>query len=377
MKDPRIQKLAHMLVTHSIKAKKGEKVLIQNNNVQPELIKALIREIYAVGAYPFVSLKDISVERELMLGATEEQLKIRADIEAHEMELMDCFIGFRSMQNLYAQCDVPAEKMAMYDKLYYEPVHMQRRLHHTRWVVLRYPTAAMAQLSEMSEEAFEDFFFDVCCLDYSKMSKAMDALVALMEKTDKVRIVAPATTTCAGTDINFSIKGLPAIKCDGSCNIPDGEVYTAPVKNSVNGRISYNTHSLEGGFLYDNISFEFKDGKIVKATANDTERINHVLDTDEGARYIGEFAIGVNPYILYPMKETLFDEKIAGSIHFTPGNSYDDCDNGNHSAVHWDLVLIQRPEFGGGEIYFDDVLIRKDGLFVHPDLKGLNPDNLK
>lgn len=377
MKDPRIQKLAHLLVNHSLKVQKGEKVLIQNNNVQAELVKALVKEIYAVEAYPFVSLKDLTIERELMFGATEEQLKIRADIEGHEMAQMDCFIGFRAINNLYAQCDVPAEKMAMYDKFYYEPVHMQRRLHHTRWVVLRYPTSAMAQLSEMSEEAFEDFFFEVCCLDYSKMSKAMDNLVALMEKTDKVRIFSEATSTNKGTDFTFSIKGMNAVKCDGSANIPDGEVYTAPVKNSVNGRISYNTHSLEGGFLYDNISFVFKDGKIIEATANDSDRINTVLNTDEGARYIGEFAIGVNPFILYPMKETLFDEKIAGSIHFTPGNSYDDCDNGNKSAIHWDLVLIQRPEFGGGEIYFDDVLIRKDGIFVHPDLLCLNPENLK
>ena len=116
----------------------------------------------------------------------------------------------------------------------------------------------------------------------------------------------------------------------------------------------------------------FKDGKIVEAYANDTQRINKVLDTDDGARYVGEFAIGVNPYILEPMKETLFDEKIAGSIHFTPGNAYTDCDNGNRSAIHWDLVLIQRAEYGGGEIWFDDVLIRKDGKFILPELEPLN-----
>ena len=377
MKDPRIEKLAQNIVNHSIKVKAGDRVLIQNNNVTPDFIKALVRATYKAGGLPFVSLKDVFIERELMLGATEEQMKIRAEIELAEMKQMNCFVGFRAMQNLYEQSDVPAEKNALYQKLYYEPVHMQQRLNHTRWVVMRWPTAAMAQLSGMSLEAFEDFYFDVCCLDYAKMSKAMDPLVELMEKTDRVRIVSPATETCARTDLSFSIKGLPAIKCDGACNIPDGEVYTAPVKDSVNGRISYNTPSLEGGFLYENISFEFKDGKIIKATANNTERINKVLDTDSGARFVGEFALGVNPYILSPMKETLFDEKISGSIHFTPGNSYDDCNNGNKSAVHWDLVLIQRPEYGSGEIWFDDVLIRKDGRFVLPQLEGLNPENLK
>ena len=236
---------------------------------------------------------------------------------------------------------------------------------------MRYPNDAMAQLSQMSFAAFEDFYFKVCTLDYSKMSKAMDSLKSYMEKTDKVQIKGP------GTDLTFSIKDIPAVKCAGECNIPDGEVYTAPVRDSVNGIISYNTPSEEMGFTYENIVFEIKNGKIVKATANDNEKINALLDTDEGARYFGEFAIGVNPYILEPMKDTLFDEKICGSFHLTPGASYEDAPNGNSSAVHWDLVMIQRPEYGGGEIWFDDVLIRKDGLFVVPELECLNPENLK
>lgn len=370
MKDPRLEKLAYNLVNHSIKAQKGEKVLIQCNNSEPDFIKALIREVYKVGAIPFVSLNDKTIERELLLGATEEQMRIRAEIELAEMKQMDCYIGFTSVRNLNALCDVPQEKMELYKNLVVQPVTMDQRLNHTKWVVLRYPSAAMAQLSNMSEDAFEDFYFNVCCLDYDKMSKAMNPLVALMEKTDKVRIVGPET------DISFSIKGLPAVKCDGDRNIPDGEVYTAPVRDSINGKITYNTPSLQDGFVFENISFEFKDGKIVKATANDTDRVNKVLDADEGARYVGEFAIGVNPYVLEPMKDTLFDEKIAGSIHFTPGNAYKGCDNGNKSSLHWDLVLIQRPEYGGGEIYFDDVLIRKDGRFVLPELDCLNPENL-
>ena len=160
-------------------------------------------------------------------------------------------------------------------------------------------------------------------------------------------------------------------------NIPDGEVYTAPVKDSINGTLTYNTPAVFQGFTFENISFRFENGKIVEATANDTERINEVLNTDEGARYIGEFAIGVNPYILKPMKDTLFDEKIMGSFHFTPGNCYEEeAPNGNSSAIHWDLVCIQTPEYGGGEIYFDDVLIRKDGRFVVKELECLNPENL-
>jgi len=259
--------------------------------------------------------------------------------------------------------------LGMYSKLK-SPV-LDYRVDHTKWCVLRYPIPSLAQSAGMSQEAFADFYYKVCTLDYKKMSQAMDALVDLMNRTDKVQLKGP------GTDLTFSIKGIGAKKCAGRCNIPDGEVYSAPVKDSMNGYITYNTVSLEEGFTYDNIYFEVKDGKIVKATAHDTERINAHLDTDEGARYFGEFAIGVNPYILEPMKDTLFDEKIAGSFHLTPGMCYEDAPNGNKSAIHWDLVMIQRPEYGGGEIWFDDVLIRKDGLFVVPELECLNPENLK
>jgi len=229
----------------------------------------------------------------------------------------------------------------------------------------------MAQLAEMSTEAFEDFYFDTCCLDYERMSKAMDPLVGLMKRTDRVRIVAP------GTDLNFSIKGIPVIKCDGGLNIPDGEVFTAPVKDSVNGTISYNTKTLYDGKVFTDIKLTFKDGKLTKALSSNTDAMNRIFDTDEGARYVGEFAIGVNPFVTRPMLDTLFDEKIAGSIHFTPGNSYDMAFNGNRSKVHWDIVLIQTKEWGGGELYFDDVLVRKDGMFVLDELKGLNPENLK
>ena len=293
-----------------------------------------------------------------------------AELASREMSQMDCYIGVRGSDNVSELSDVPADKMNLYETLYSTPVHHGIRVPKTRWVVLSYPNASMAQLSGTSTEAFEDFYFQVCNLDYSKMGRAMKALVELMNRTDKVRL------TGKDTDLTFSIKDIPAIACDGQLNIPDGEVYTAPVQDSINGVITYNTPSLYQGFTFENVRLEFENGKIVKATANNTERLNQILDTDEGARYVGEFAIGVNPYILKPMKDILFDEKIMGSIHFTPGNCYDDAYNGNSSAIHWDLVMIQREEYGGGEIYFDDRLIRKNGRFVLPELDCLNPENL-
>lgn len=371
MKDVRFTQLAKNLINYSCNLKEGEKILIEGYGDCKPLIKELINEAYKVKAIPFVTLKDNEINRELFMGMSKEQLDLMAKYEAERMNDMDTYIGIRANSNSAETSDVPSEKLSLHSRYFSEPVHGKIRVPHTKWVILRYPNYSMAQAANMSTDAFEDYYFNVCNLDYSKMSKAMDKLVDLMNKTDKVRL------TAKGTDLTFSIKDIPAIKCAGEMNIPDGEVYSAPVKNSINGTITYNTPSLKDGFTYENIKLTFKDGKIIEATANDTEKINAIFDMDEGARYVGEFAIGVNPYILYPMKDTLFDEKIAGSIHFTPGCCYDDAYNGNQSALHWDLVLIQRPEYGGGEIYFDDVLIRKDGLFVLDELKCLNPENLK
>ena len=367
--DERIKKLAENLVNYSCEVKEGEKVLVQVNGESAKpLVRQLVKEVYKAKAYPFVSMVDSSINRELIMEATKEQLEVQTDVEMYQMQKMDAYIGVRASDNITELADVPADKMGLHSKMT-RPVTDQR-VNHTKWVVLRYPNYSMAQLAGSSLESFEDFYFNVCNLDYKKMSVAMDPLVELMNKTDKVRITGP------GTDLTFSIKDIPVIKCDGKMNIPDGEVYAAPVVDSVNGVLTYNTPSQYQGFTYDNVKFVFKDGKIVEATANNTEKINQVLDTDEGARYIGEFAIGVNPYILKPMNDILFDEKIMGSFHFTPGMCYEDAANGNESAVHWDLVCIQTEAYGGGEMYFDDVLIRKDGIFVHPDLVGLNPENL-
>lgn len=368
--DLRVKQLADVLVNYSCNVQKNEKVLINyEGECCKPLVKQLIKNIYARGGMPYVETRDSSVTREILLGATEEQMDFLNEYQLMQMKGMDCYIAIRAGSNTSELSDVPSDRLNMYYRKT-QPV-LDYRVNETKWVVLRYPNESMAQLAGTSLESFEDFYFEVCTLDYAKMSKAMDSLVELMNRTDRVHIKGP------GTDLTFSIKDIPAIKCAGEMNIPDGEVYTAPVRESMNGVISYNTPSEEQGFTYENIRFEIKDGKIIKAAANDNERINQLLDTDEGARYFGEFAIGVNPYILNPMKDTLFDEKIAGSFHLTPGMAYEDAPNGNDSAVHWDLVMIQRPEYGGGEIYFDDVLIRKDGLFTLPELICLNPDNLK
>lgn len=367
MHDPRIDQLADILLDHSCRIQNSEKVLIEAFDLpDPTLVCRLVEGAAARGAVPLVSWKANAVLRSLYQTATEESMKLAGEFESARMEQMQAYIGVRGAANSSQFADVPHEKMDLYQQHWWKAVHTDVRIAKTKWVVLRYPTDSFAQAANMSTPAFEDFYFEVCTADYAAMKEAQKPLAERMGAVNRVRIVAP------GTELEFSIKGIPVIPCWGERNIPDGEVFTAPVRDSINGRIGFNTQSRYQGTVYDNVEFEFKDGKIVRATANETKKLNAILDSDEGARYCGEWAIGVNNRVRHPMLDTLFDEKIGGSFHLTPGQAYEIADNGNRSRIHWDLVQIQRPDYGGGEIWFDGQLIRKDGRFVPPDLHGLN-----
>ncbi|MCL2640773.1 MAG: aminopeptidase [Phycisphaerales bacterium] len=372
MLDPRYTKLANTLINYSCRLQPGENVLIEAIDIPHEFTKELIRVTTQTGGRPLILLKSNEIERALRMNATREQFELIAHSEMQLMKRTDCYLGIRGNFNISEASDVPTPSQNIYESTIWNRVHRDIRVPKTRWCVLRWPTPSMAQMAEMSTEAFEDFFFDVCTLDYAKMSRAMQPLKTLMQQTDRVRIKGPQ-----GTDLIFSIKNIPTRTCSGLRNIPDGEIFTAPVRESVNGTIHYNCPSLYRGTTHTDVRFTFKNGKIIHATSNNTHHLNEILNTDEGARYIGEFAIGVNPYCTKPMKDTLFDEKIAGSIHFTPGASYGEASNGNHSTIHWDLVLQQTPEAGGGQIFFDNKLIRDDGRFVPKELQPLNPENLK
>jgi len=373
MKDTRNTTLARLLIDYSVELQKGETLYLEVKGKETlELGKEVIRLATQKGATVFWYYSDESLLRQFAQFAGEAQFRRQADLHLELMKRADCYLGLRGSDNPFDMADIPREQLDMLNKLFYKPVHLEQRVKHTRWCVLRYPNNAMAQLAETSQEAFEDFYFKVCCLDYEKMSRAQDKLFDLMTATDRVQIKSP------GTDLTFSLKGINCKKCDGHRNIPDGEVYTAPVRDSVNGTIAFNTPSLKEGVVFNNIKLTFKDGRIVKAWADaNVEKLTQIFDTDEGARYIGEFSLGLNPFIMHPMKDTLFDEKIAGSFHFTPGQCYDEAYNGNQSAIHWDLVQIQRPEYGGGEIWFDGKLIRKDGVFTDPALeRDFSAENL-
>lgn len=368
MTDPRYSQLARNLTSYSTRLQPGEKALIDAFDVPDAMIIELLRSVRERGAVPYVNLNHARISREIALEATEDQMRIQGAVELQRMKSMDAYIALRGSQNIFESSDVSAEQIQMVSEVM-KPV-LDWRVNHTKWVVLRWPTPSMAQQAMMSTEAFEDFFFKVCNLDYGRMEEGSDRLAELMTDADEVEIKGN------GTDLRFSMKGIPAIPCVGTHNVPDGEVFSCPVRDSVEGVIQYNAPTVYQGVSFDNIRLEFKEGKIVDAQSSNTERLNEILDSDIGARFIGEFAIGFNPHIREPMRDILFDEKIAGSFHFTPGQAYEEADNGNKSQVHWDMVCIQREDYGGGEIWFDGELIRKNGIFVREDLASLNPESL-
>ncbi|HEY5079117.1 MAG TPA: aminopeptidase [Opitutaceae bacterium] len=366
--DPRFTQLAEGLTGFSTALKKGERVLIDAYDVPDAMVIALIRAARERGALPYAQIHRARISREMALGAEAAQYEILSQIELGRMRQMNAYIALRGSDNIFEAADVPSSRVQLVSRLMKAVV--DHRVNRTKWVVLRWPTSAMAQQALMSTEAFEDFYFKVCTLDYARMRPGMKALAELMRRTDKVHLKGP------GTDLRFSIKGIGAKECGGQYNIPDGEVFSCPVRESVEGVVQYNAPSVYLGSSFDGIRLAFRKGRIVEATSNNSARLNEILDSDAGARYIGEFAIGFNPHIMEPMRDILFDEKIAGSFHFTPGQAYEDCGNGNKSQVHWDMVCIQRPEYGGGEIWFDGKLIRKDGVFVPKALHKLNREYL-
>lgn len=367
---PHHERLADILIHHSCQVQPGEKVLIEAFDLpETNLVRCLVEKILKAKAIPIANLKSNSVLSVIYESAGSDTFDFMKDNELALMKQMDAYIGIRGAVNAEEFSSVPASQWQLFQERLMKPVHLEQRVPHTKWVVLRYPTPSMAQSAKMSTQRFEEFFYDVCTVDYDAMARNLEPLAARMEAADRVRITAP------GTDLTFSIAGIPVVPCYGRRNIPDGEIFTAPLRDSLKGVIQYNTPSRYQGTVFNEIRFEFESGKIVNASCQgDATKLNSILDSDEGARYIGEWSLGINYTIQQPMLDTLFDEKIGGSLHLTPGNAYDTADNGNRSGIHWDLVLIQNSEYGGGDVWFDDELIRRDGLFVPEDLQPLNPD---
>lgn len=371
MADPRWETLADILINHSTRVQKGETLLIECFDLDDTTLpRQLAKKAALKGASVLVETRESRVIRELVRHASENQMRTWGACDLYRMERVQAYIALRGARNVNEMSDVPAEKLELYNAHYLKPVHFERRIKHTRWCVLRMPNASMAQQAGMSTEGFEDFYFDVCNIDYPRLAKALRPLQQRMEEAKQVHITGP------DTDLRFSIEGIPVVPCSGEMNIPDGEVFTAPVKDSVEGHIRFNTPTIYQGSSFDGVRLVFETGRIIRAdcSTGDPKKLMSIFDSDAGARHIGEWSIGCNPRVMRPMRDILFDEKIAGSFHLTPGNAYDEADNGNRSKIHWDLVQIQRPEYGGGSIIFDGEPIRVDGRFVPEDLQALDPE---
>ena len=365
MNTEKLNKLAKTIVNYSLKLKENSKVLVSFTKEAEPLVEELVKEAQLVKAIMVLNMYSPKLNSLLAEKNNDERIELIRKTKEFEVNNYDAFIAINYTYNDYETKNVPQEIRIKLGKATEKENDI--RINQRDWVLLNYPSPVDAFKAKMTTTNFNNFALDVMTVDYAKMAADIKPLKELMEKTDKVRIVSPKT------DLTFSIKNLPAIPCTGDKNIPDGELYTAPIKDSVNGTITYNTPCPYNGNIFTDVSLTFENGKIIKATCNeDDNKLNEIFDTDEGARYVGEFSLGFNPKILYPMGDILYDEKILGSLHFTPGRCYADCDNGNRSSIHWDMVLIQREDFGGGEIYFDDVLIRKNGKFVLDELKVLN-----
>lgn len=364
--DERLKNLARKIVNYSVQLKEKEKVLITYSVfANTDLLECLIKEILLVKAIPYVVYSNPIIGSLLVQNTTDERIKLLKNLADQDVYNYDAFISIRYNYNDYESKNIASDIIAKIGKELEESHDI--RINKKKWVLLNYPSVLDSFKAKMTTPDYRDFAFEVMNVDYAEMSRKIAPLKKLMEKTDKVRL------TGKNTDITFSIKGMPIISCTGEKNIPDGEIYTAPIKTSVNGVITYNTPSPYQGNVYQNVSLTFKDGQIIKASAdNDVEALNKIFDADEGSRYVGEFSLGLNPKILNPIGDILFDEKIIGSLHFTPGRAYKDSYNGNDSSIHWDMVLIQREEYGGGDIYFDDQLIRHNGIFVLDELQSLN-----
>ncbi len=360
-----MKRLARTVIAHSLQLEKGQKVLIDVTGQADALTEALLDAAREAGAEAYVQQLPIRHLKKLIANASHEQLHRLADNSLEQMRGMDAYVGIRSEDNVYELQDWPAASYEQYVRVYAQP-KQAAMAGLLKWVLLRNPTSALAQLARMSDAAYWDIYERACNLDYLAWKSHVQPIAELLERTEHVRIVGPGRT-----DLQFSVQGLPAFVCDGRYNLPDGEIFTAPVIDSVKGNIQFNVPTAYLGHVYDEVYMEFERGRVTTIGGPQQGQLQQLLAQDEGACRVGEFGIGLNPYITRPMHNLLFDEKMQGSVHLALGQAYPMADNGNRSSLHVDFVLCQTEAFGGGELYLDGTLVRSGGRFVLPELRGI------
>ncbi len=355
MADKRIAKLAKILVNHSLSVRKGENVLIVSSS---ELAKPLVLEVYKeillAGAHPLVSIKLEEAANIFFEYASETQLRHLPKTQLHEAKNMDCFVNIRAPLNKKALSNIDPQKAGTRSKAL-KPIG-EEIVNNKRWVLTNFPTQALAQEADMSLSEYEDFLYRATNIDWDKVKKQEESLQKVLDKGKTVRIMGQ------DTDITLSIKGRKSIPCHGIRNMPDGEVFLSPIEDSAEGHIYYEMPAIYQGREVTGIRLRFKKGKVVEATATKNEKFLHtMLDTDRGARFLGELGIGTNYGIKKFSKDILFDEKIGGTVHLAVGRSYESAGGTNKSAIHWDMIKDLRQ---GGCIFIDGKPIQKNGKFL-------------
>lgn len=365
-------RLAQLLTHHASELVAGDTVIVEAIDFDDDFLAYLVDYLLLHKIRPIVNIKKQSVMTALAARSSVEDFQRMAEAELSQMKQAKAFIGLRHVHDEAAMTKVSASQRALLLKHFLQPVHYEYRNRNLRWLYLRWPSVLMARHAEMGLADFTDYYFESMLIDYDKMGRAMDHLADFLSNTEQIRITHPN-----GTDLSFQIKDMPSYSSIGKHNLPDGELFLAPLRESMEGDIHFNIDSVYYGHLFQEVKLSFKAGQVISATSKDnTPALNDILDTDEGARYCGEFAFGLHPGISNPIRDILFDEKMHGSIHLALGNAYPVSDNGNRSAIHWDLILNQCKNYGGGEVWADGVLMRKNGIFVAESLLALNQENI-
>jgi aminopeptidase len=368
MADLRLEKLADLLVNYSVAVRPGDKVAIQGETQAEPLFKALYAKVLQAGGHPFLALSPNGLSELFYKLASDDQIKHIPPPTRLLYDTYDVMISIGAEDNTKALTNIDtarivARAQARSDMRKNFLERSARK--EVRWTYALYPTSAYAQDAEMSLGEYEDFVYQACLgdendpIDYWKrFSARQQKVVEWLKGKKKIHVTAPET------DLTFSVEGRSFINCDCQMNVPDGEVFTGPVEDSINGHVYFSYPTIENGHEVDGVRLWFKDGKVIKAAAAKNEEfLLKTLDTDEGARYVGEFAFGTNTGITKFTRQILFDEKIGGSFHMALGASYPETGGKNVSAIHWDMICDMRR---GGEVMVDGKLLYKDGRFVIP-----------
>ena len=375
MRDPRLGKLAEVLVNYSVGVKRGQLVRISAASVAEPLVVEIYREVVRAGGHPMVRMSADELGEIFFKGATDEQLDYLNPVAKFEVETIDCSIGVWADENTKALTNCDPKRMAR-NSAARRPIgdiFMRRAAEgRLKWSGTQFPCQASAQDADMSLGEYEDFVFGAGLLNeadpvaaWKRVSERQQRLVDFLNGKSDYHV-----TSANGTDLRMSVAGKKWINCDGHENFPDGEVFTGPAVDSASGIVRFSFPAVHGGREVENVRLKFKDGKVVEASADKGEEfLISMLDMDAGSRLLGECAIGTNYNITRYTKNTLFDEKIGGTVHFALGAGYPETGNSNQSGLHWDMVVDLRM---GGVVEIDGVKVSENGRFV----KGEWPGNL-